>query len=87
MVPAFLVAVIRIWCSAGTAWHSSSIRFFFVPAWTVVNAGAGYTYDRYTVHLNLDNLLSRHFFWDPASRLSVPMYDGLTARATFTVKF
>jgi iron complex outermembrane recepter protein len=60
---------------------------FFVPGWTVVNAGAGYTWDRYTLNLNVDNLLNRHFFWDPASRLSVPTYDGRTARGTITAKF
>jgi iron complex outermembrane recepter protein len=60
---------------------------FYVPGWTVVSAGAGYTYDRYTLNLNVDNLLNRHFFWDPASRLSVPMYDGRTVRATFAAKF
>ena len=60
---------------------------FYVPGWTVVNAGAGYSYDRYTLHLNVDNLLNRNFFWAPAGRISVPMYDGRTASATITVKF
>jgi outer membrane receptor protein involved in Fe transport len=59
---------------------------FYVPGFTVVNAGAGYTWDRYSIHLNIDNLTDRVFFWDPAGRVSVPMYDGLTARATFSVK-
>jgi iron complex outermembrane receptor protein len=58
---------------------------FFVPAWTVVNAGAGYTWDRYHIGLNLDNLANSHFFWDPAGRNSVPVYSGLTVRVTLSI--
>lgn len=60
---------------------------FYVAAWTVFNAGAGYTIDRYRFNLNVDNVLNSKFAWEPASRLSVSPYPGITVRLTTTVKF
>ncbi|HEX3728164.1 MAG TPA: hypothetical protein VHV47_00035, partial [Opitutaceae bacterium] len=60
---------------------------FYVAGWTVFNGGAGYVWNRYRVNLDVDNLLDRRFFWDPAGRNSVPVYDGMTIRSTFTVRF
>lgn len=58
---------------------------FYVAGWTVLNVGTAYSWSRYRINLNLDNALDRKFFWDPASRLSVPVYDGLIARVIFTL--
>ncbi|HZP60258.1 MAG TPA: TonB-dependent receptor plug domain-containing protein [Opitutaceae bacterium] len=60
---------------------------FYVASWTVFNAGAAYTIDRYQFNLNVDNVLDSKFAWEPASRLSVSPYPGITFRFTTTVKF
>jgi len=60
---------------------------FYVPGWTVLNAGAGYTWSRYRFDLNVNNLANRVFFWDPASRVSVPIYDGIAVRGKIIIKF
>ncbi len=60
---------------------------FYVADWTVYNAGLGYTIDRYRFNLNVDNVLDSKFAWEPASRLSVSPYPGITVRFTTTVKF
>jgi hypothetical protein len=58
---------------------------FYVAGWTVLNAGAGYGWGRYHMNLNVDNALNSHFWWQPASRVSVSPYPGITARFTFSV--
>jgi iron complex outermembrane receptor protein len=60
---------------------------FYTAAWTVYNAGAAYTVnDRWSLNLNIDNLTDKKFGWQPASRLTVSPYPGLTWRMTVTVK-
>jgi hypothetical protein len=60
---------------------------FYVAAYHVVNGGAGYAIGRYKINLNVDNVLNSKFAWEPASRLSVSPYPGITYRLTTTVKF
>ncbi len=60
---------------------------FYVAPWTIFNAGAGYTVDRYQFNLNVDNVLNSKYAWEPASRLSVSPYPGITFRLSTTVKF
>lgn len=60
---------------------------FYVAAWTVYNAGASYTWDRLRFNLNVDNVLDDKFVWQPAGRISVSPYPGLTARFSTTLKF
>ncbi len=60
---------------------------FYVAGWTVLNGGAGYAWGRYKINVDVDNLLDRRFFWDPAGRNSVPVYDGITFRTTLTARF
>jgi iron complex outermembrane recepter protein len=60
---------------------------FYIAAWTVVNVGAGYEWQRIRFNLNIDNVLNAKFWWQPASRISVSPYPGLTARLTTTVHF
>lgn len=60
---------------------------FYVAAWTVANAGAGYEWGRYRFNLNVDNLLDQHFWWQPASRQSVSPYPGITFRFRSSVHF
>ena len=60
---------------------------FYVASWTVFNAGAAYSIDRFQFNLNVDNVLNSKFAWEPASRLSVSPYPGITFRFTTTIKF
>lgn len=60
---------------------------FFTSAYNVFNAGAGYTLGRYAFNANVDNLLNDKFAWQPASRLTVAQYPGITARLTIAVKY
>jgi iron complex outermembrane receptor protein len=60
---------------------------FYLKPWTVVNVGSGYTLGRYRFNLNLDNALNSHFWWQPASRISVSPYPGATVRFTTEVHF
>jgi iron complex outermembrane receptor protein len=60
---------------------------FFVAPWTVFNAGAGYTHERYRFSLNVDNVFDQRFWWQPASRISVSPYPGRTVRLTTTISF
>jgi iron complex outermembrane receptor protein len=60
---------------------------FYTAAWTVYNAGAAYKVDeRWSLNLNIDNITDKKFGWQPASRLTVSPYPGLTWRLTATVK-
>jgi iron complex outermembrane recepter protein len=60
---------------------------YYLPEWTVINAGAGYQWNRWRFNLNLDNVLNAKFPWQPSSRLSVSPYPGFTYRLTTTVRF
>jgi iron complex outermembrane receptor protein len=60
---------------------------FYTAAWHVFNVGAAYSYERWSWNLAIDNLTNRKFGWQPASRLTVSPYPGLTARLTTSVKF
>lgn len=59
---------------------------FYVAAWHVFNAGAAYTYQRWSFNLNVDNVTNRKFGWQPASRLTVNPYPGTTVRLTTVFK-
>jgi len=69
--------------TGSTALGVPELPGFYIAGWAVVNAGAGYSWDRYRVNLNLDNALDSKFLWEPASRQSVSEYPGLTVRVTF----
>jgi len=58
---------------------------FYVAQYTVVNAGAGYHWHHYGVHLNVDNALNKQFWWQASSRTSLVPYPGANLRLTFTV--
>jgi iron complex outermembrane recepter protein len=60
---------------------------FYTAEWHVFNAGAAYAYERWSFNLNVDNVTNRKFGWQPASRLTVSPYPGLTWRLTATTKF
>jgi iron complex outermembrane receptor protein len=60
---------------------------FYLKPWTVVNAGAGYVWGRYHFNLNVDNVLDSKFWWQPAGRISVSLYPGITFRLTTSVHF
>jgi outer membrane receptor protein involved in Fe transport len=53
----------------------------------VVNAGAAYSWGHLRFNLNLDNVLDKKFWWEPASRQSVSPYPGLTVRLSTTLHF
>lgn len=59
---------------------------FYVPAFTVLNVGAGYRPSRkYEFNLNIDNALNEKFWWQASSRTSLAPYPGLNVRFTITV--
>jgi outer membrane receptor protein involved in Fe transport len=60
---------------------------FYIAAWTVYNAGAGYHWGRYHFNLNVDNLLDSRFIWQPNGRTSVSPYPGTAVRLTTSVRF
>lgn len=59
---------------------------FYIPAYTVLNAGAGYRPSKkYEFNLNIDNLLNEKFWWQASSRTSLAPYPGLNVRFTITI--
>jgi iron complex outermembrane receptor protein len=60
---------------------------YYVDEWNVINAGASYTWKRYSFNLNVDNVLNSKFWWEPAGRVSVSPYPGITFRFSTTVHF
>jgi iron complex outermembrane receptor protein len=60
---------------------------FYVSGWTVYNAGTGYRWGRYSLNLNVDNLLNSRFIWQPTGRNSVSPYPGTAVRLTTSVHF
>jgi outer membrane receptor protein involved in Fe transport len=72
--------------TGSTALGVPELPGFYIRPWTIVNAGAGYGWDKYKVNVNVDNALNSNFLWAPASRQSVSEYPGLTFRATLTIR-
>ncbi len=60
---------------------------FYLAPWTVLNAGAGYTWRRYRFNLDVDNVLNSKFWWQASGRQSVVPYPGITVRFTTRVHF
>ena len=60
---------------------------FYVAAYNVVNAGAGYEFGRYKFNLNVDNALNDKFWWQASSRTSLSPYPTINVRTTVTVHF
>ncbi|HVW20168.1 MAG TPA: TonB-dependent receptor plug domain-containing protein [Opitutaceae bacterium] len=60
---------------------------YYLPAWTVVNAGASYRAGRWRFDLEVENLLDARFGWQPAGRNSVSPYPGRTLRLVSRVRF
>jgi hypothetical protein len=58
---------------------------YYIAAWTAANAGASYSWQRYRINLNVDNVLNERFWWQPASRQSVCPYPGLAVRLSTTI--
>jgi iron complex outermembrane receptor protein len=76
--------------TTGTAFTSTGAPTqpgYYIAAWHVTNAGTAYSWSRYRVSLNVDNVLNQKFGWEPASRLTVAPYPGITFRLTTTVSF
>jgi len=60
---------------------------FYLPAFTIYNAGAGYTWKNLTFNLAIDNVTDHKGFWQAAGRGAVPPIPGTNVRLTTTVKF
>jgi len=60
---------------------------FWVPAFTLYNAGASYTWKKYSFNLTVDNIFDHKGFWQAAGRGSVPPIPGTNARLAATVNF
>ena len=50
---------------------------FYIPAHTIVNAGAGYKIGRYKYNLNVNNALNTHTWWMGQARSSLAPYPGI----------
>jgi len=60
---------------------------FYIASYHVFNAGASYKIGRYGFNLNVDNVANSKFAWEPASRLSVSPYPGVTFRLSTRISF
>ena len=58
---------------------------YFVPAYTVINAGGSYGIGKYQFNLNVDNALNNHFWYGAQGRNSLIAYPGLNVRFTVTI--
>ena len=58
---------------------------YYVAAFTVVNAGAGYRVGNYRFNLNVNNVFNQHFWWQAQARSSLAPYPGITVTLTVTV--
>ncbi len=58
---------------------------FYVAAYNIINAGAGYKIDRYQFNLNVDNVANTKAWWQASSRTSLFPYPPITFRFTMTV--
>jgi iron complex outermembrane recepter protein len=58
---------------------------YYVPAYNVLNAGAGYKFGRYRINLNVGNVLNSKFWWEAQSRSSLSPYPGTRVEVTCTV--
>jgi outer membrane receptor protein involved in Fe transport len=68
-----------------TSLGAAELPGFYVPAFTIANAGAGYFWSRYRVNLNVDNALNTKAWWQASSRSSLAPYPGTTIRLTFVI--
>ena len=53
---------------------------FYVAAFNVINAGAGYKFHHYSFSLNVDNALNQRFWWQASSRSSLASYPSIGIR-------
>jgi outer membrane receptor for monomeric catechols len=60
---------------------------YYVPGYTVVNAGASYQYGKYRYNLNVDNILDKKFWWQAQGRSSLAPWPGITVRFRVTKHF
>jgi iron complex outermembrane receptor protein len=60
---------------------------FYLPAFTIYNAGASYAWDQYTVNLTVDNVFNHKGFWQAAGRGAVPPIPGTNIRFSASVRF
>lgn len=60
---------------------------FYLPAFTIYNAGASYAWDKYSLNLTVDNVFDHRGFWQAAGRGAVPPIPGINVRLTARVRF
>jgi len=60
---------------------------FYVPARTILNAGASYAWKRYRFNLNVENVANRKTVWQGSGRNSLSPFPTTSVRLTTTVKF
>lgn len=59
---------------------------YLVPAFTIINVGAGYEFGRYGFHLNVSNVADTHAWWMAQARSSLAPYPGRNITLTVKVK-
>ena len=60
---------------------------FYIPAFTIYNAGASYTWNKVSFNLTVDNVLNQKGFWQAAGRGAVPPIPETNVRLTTTYHF
>jgi iron complex outermembrane receptor protein len=58
---------------------------FFLAAYNVTNAGAGYTISNYRFNLNVNNVFNQRFWYEAAARATPTGYPGICIKLTVTV--
>jgi hypothetical protein len=58
---------------------------YYIPAFTVVNAGVGYQLHNWKFNLNVINLLNQRFWWQAQARHSLEPYQAITITLTMSV--
>lgn len=60
---------------------------FYVPARTILNAGASYAWKQYRFNLNVENLANKKTVWQGSGRNSLSPFPSTTVRLTTTITF
>jgi iron complex outermembrane recepter protein len=70
-----------------TALNVVEVPGFYIPAFTIVNTGASYRWERYSFNLTVDNALDKKGFWQAAGRGAVPPIPQRNVRFSTTIAF
>jgi iron complex outermembrane recepter protein len=73
--------------SGFTALGVTEMPGYYIPSFTIFNAGASYHWKNYSFNLTVDNLFDQKGFWQAAGRADVPPIPERNVRFSTTVSF